>query len=110
MKSNAETILEAIEDLHNQEQIVTRETLSQLTGLKLSSKQQLWLKRSRLLWRLKGMSMGIDSNIVTPKEEALLKMAFRCIRQVCNDSTESSRELGFNATIVTGKQIGRAHV
>ena len=36
MKSNAETILEAIEDLVNQEQIVTRETLSQLTGLKLS--------------------------------------------------------------------------
>ncbi len=36
MKSNAETVLEAIEDLHNQEQIVTRETLSQLTGLKLS--------------------------------------------------------------------------
>ena len=36
MKSNAETILEAIEDLHNQEQIVTRETLSQLTGFKLS--------------------------------------------------------------------------
>lgn len=36
MKSNAETILEAIEDLHNQEQIVTRETLSQLTSLKLS--------------------------------------------------------------------------
>ncbi|MHA3081685.1 hypothetical protein ACX1NX_00560 [Acinetobacter sp. ANC 5383] len=35
-KSNAEAILEAIEDLHNQEQIVTRETLSQLTGLKLS--------------------------------------------------------------------------
>lgn len=36
MKSNAEAILEAIEDLHNMEQIVTRETLSQLTGLKLS--------------------------------------------------------------------------
>ncbi|MEG2265262.1 MAG: hypothetical protein RSC68_13105 [Acinetobacter sp.] len=29
-------MLEAIEDLVNQEQIVTRETLSQLTGLKLS--------------------------------------------------------------------------
>ena len=28
MKSNAETILEAIEDLHNQEQIVTRTTLA----------------------------------------------------------------------------------
>ena len=36
IKSNAEAILEAIEDLHNQEQIVTRETLSQLTELKLS--------------------------------------------------------------------------
>lgn len=36
MKSNAEKILEAIEDLHNQEQIVTRETLSKLTGFKLS--------------------------------------------------------------------------
>ena len=36
MKSNAETILEAIEDLVNQEQIVTRETLAQLTDLKLS--------------------------------------------------------------------------
>ena len=36
MKSNAETILEAIEDLHNQEQIVTRTTLANLTGLQLS--------------------------------------------------------------------------
>ena len=36
MKSNAETILEAIEDLHNQEQIVTRTTLAELTGLQLS--------------------------------------------------------------------------
>ncbi|MCG2572261.1 hypothetical protein LVY74_01650 [Acinetobacter sp. ME22] len=35
-KSNADLILEAIKDLHNQEQIVTRETLSQLTNLKLS--------------------------------------------------------------------------
>ena len=36
MKSNAETILEAIEDLYNQEQIVTRTTLADLTGLQLS--------------------------------------------------------------------------
>ena len=35
-KPNAQAILEAIEDLHNQEQIVTRETLAQLTSLKLS--------------------------------------------------------------------------
>ena len=35
-KPNAQTILEAVEDLHNQEQIVTRETLADLAGLKLS--------------------------------------------------------------------------
>lgn len=35
-KPNAQTILEAIDDLHSQEQIVTRETLSKHTGLKLS--------------------------------------------------------------------------
>lgn len=34
--SNAEIVLEAIQDLHAREQIATRETLSELTGLKLS--------------------------------------------------------------------------
>ena len=35
-RSNARIVLEAIEDLHSQEQIVTRTTLSDLTGLQLS--------------------------------------------------------------------------
>lgn len=35
-KSSSEIVLEAIKDLHAQEQIVTRETLSDLTGLKLT--------------------------------------------------------------------------
>lgn len=34
--SSSALVLEAIQDLHNQEQIVTRETLSDLTGLKLT--------------------------------------------------------------------------
>lgn len=35
-KSNAELVLEAIQDLHAQEQIVTRETLAELLPLKLT--------------------------------------------------------------------------
>lgn len=36
LRSNSQIILEAIEDLHSQEQIVTRTTLADLTGLQLS--------------------------------------------------------------------------
>lgn len=36
-KSTAEIVLEAIQDLHVREQIVTRETLAELTGLKLTT-------------------------------------------------------------------------
>lgn len=35
-KSTTAVVLEAVQDLHAQEQIVTRETLTELTGLKLS--------------------------------------------------------------------------
>lgn len=35
-KSTTALVLEAVQDLHAQEQIVTRETLAELTGLKLS--------------------------------------------------------------------------
>ena len=35
-RSTAEIVFEAIQDLHAREQIVTRETLSELTGLKLT--------------------------------------------------------------------------
>lgn len=34
--TSTQRVLEAIQDLHNQEQIVTRETLAELTGLKLT--------------------------------------------------------------------------
>lgn len=35
-RSNTDIVLEAIQDLHTQEQIVTRETLAEVTGLKLT--------------------------------------------------------------------------
>ena len=82
MKSNAETILEAIEDLHNQEQIVTRETLSQLTGLKLS------IVDDRL-------GHLVDSGQIIRVQRGVFIPA---------PKHRPSRP------IVTGKQIGRAHV
>lgn len=36
-KSTAEIVLEAVQDIHAREQIVTRETLAELTGLKLTT-------------------------------------------------------------------------
>ena len=36
-KSNAEVVLSAVQDLFAREQIVTRETLAELTGLKLTT-------------------------------------------------------------------------
>ena len=36
-KSSAEVVFEAIQDLHSREQIVTRETLADVTGLKLTT-------------------------------------------------------------------------
>lgn len=37
IKSTAETVFEAIQDLHAREQIVTRETLAEMTGLKMTT-------------------------------------------------------------------------
>ena len=36
-KSTAEIVLEAVQDIHAREQIVTRETLAELTGMKLTT-------------------------------------------------------------------------
>lgn len=66
----------------------------------MTEKQERWQKRSRILWRLKGMSMSIpirETNILTTTEIEKLSQAFSLIREVVKDSTQPSRELGFNA-------------
>lgn len=65
----------------------------------MTEKQKRWQKRNRVLWRLKGMSIPYYSGtgILTPVEVEKLTQAFSLIREVVNDSTQSSRELGFNA-------------
>ena len=63
----------------------------------MTEKQLRWQKRNRILWRLKGMVMRIDREVLTPVEVDKLNNAFSIIKSVVDNSTESSIELGFNA-------------
>lgn len=64
----------------------------------MTEKQERWQKRSRILWRLKGIGIPTyETSILTATEIEKLSQAFSLIREVVRDSTESSRELGFNA-------------
>lgn len=71
----------------------------QTTSKNFSPKQELWQRRSRLLWRLKGMKDTLHGNrdIITQSERIQLEAAFGLIADVLRNFTESSRELGFNA-------------
>lgn len=63
----------------------------------MTEKQLKWQKRNRILWRLKGMTMSLDTEVLTPLEADKLKVAFGIIKSVIDNSTQSSIELGFNA-------------
>lgn len=63
----------------------------------MTEKQLRWQKRNRILWRLKGMVMPIDTEVLTPVEVDKLNNAFSIIKSVVDNSTQSSIELGFNA-------------
>ena len=63
----------------------------------MTEKQLRWQKRNRILWRLKGMVMRIDREVLTPVEVDKLNNAFSIIKSVVDNSTQSSIELGFNA-------------
>lgn len=64
-----------------------------------TEKQRKWRARNNILWRLKGMSIPYYSGtgILTSVEVEKLTQAFSLIREVVSNSTQSSRELGFNA-------------
>ena len=64
----------------------------------MTEKQLKWQKRSRILWRLKGMvGFPFEEGVLTSLEHERLNVAFSIIRGVVQDSVESSIELGFNA-------------
>lgn len=64
-----------------------------------TDKQKRWRIRNNILWRLKDMSIPYYSGtgILTSVEVEKLTQAFSLIREVVSNSTQSSRELGFNA-------------
>ncbi len=64
----------------------------------MTEKQLKWQKRSRILFRLKGMTgFSFEEGVLTPLERNELNTALSIIRKIIRDSTESSIELGFNA-------------
>ena len=64
----------------------------------MTEKQLRWQKRSRILFRLKGMTgFSFEEGVLTPLERDELNTAISIIRKIIRDSTESSIELGFNA-------------
>lgn len=64
----------------------------------MTEKQLRWQKRSRILFRLKGMTgFSFGEGVLTPLERNELNTALSIIRKIIRDSTESSIELGFNA-------------
>lgn len=65
----------------------------------MTEKQRRWQERSRILWRLKGMYIvtASSNNILTATETEKISQAMTLIRDVVGNSTQSSRELGFNA-------------
>lgn len=71
----------------------------QTTSKNFSPKQELWQRRSRLLWRLKGMEGTLyhSQDIITQSERIQLNAAFGLIADVLHNFTKSSKELGFNA-------------
>ena len=64
----------------------------------MTEKQLRWQKRSRILFRLKGMTgFSFEEGVLTPLERDELNTALSIIRKIIRDSTESSIELGFDA-------------
>lgn len=65
-----------------------------------TEKQIKWRVRGRTLFEIRGIasrSSIADSMCLTQRERELLREAFNIIQDVVDNSTESSRELGFNA-------------
>lgn len=64
----------------------------------MTEKQLKWQKRNRILWRLKGITgFSFEEGVVTSFEKNKLNTALSIIREVIQNSTKSSIELGFNA-------------
>ena len=95
-RPTAETILEAIQDLHAREQIVTREILAELTGLKLTTIDD------RLGYLLdNGRIRRVQRGVFVPMEQH--KPARPISRTLCPDGT-TVLEIGDAVMILTPRE------
>ena len=95
-KSNAEIVLEAVQDLFAREQIVTRETLSELTGLKLTTIDD------RLGYLLdNGRIRRVQRGVFVPLEQH--KPARPISRTICPDGT-TVLEVGDTVMILSPRE------
>ena len=95
-RPTAETILEAIQDLHAREQIVTRETLAEVTGLKLTTIDD------RLGYLLdNGRIRRVQRGVFVPMEQH--KPARPISRTLCPDGT-TVLEIGETVMILSPRE------
>ncbi|ENO79684.1 hypothetical protein [Thauera sp. 63] len=95
-RSTAETILEAIQDLHAREQVVTREILAEVTGLKLTTIDD------RLGYLLdNGKIRRVQRGVFVPMEQH--KPARPISRTLCPDGT-TVLEVGDTVMILTPRE------
>ena len=95
-KSNAEIVLSAVQDLFAREQIVTRETLAELTGLKLTTIDD------RLGYLLdNGRIRRVQRGVFVPMEQH--KPARPISRTLCPDGT-TVLEVGDTVMILTPRE------
>ncbi len=95
-KSNAEIVLSAVQDLFAREQIVTRETLAELTGLKLSTIDD------RLGYLLdNGKIRRVQRGVFVPLEQH--KPARPISRTLCPDGT-TVLEVGDTVMILSPRE------
>ena len=95
-RSTAETILEAIQDLHAREQVVTREILAEVTGLKLTTIDD------RLGYLLdNGKIRRVQRGVFVPMEQH--KPARPISRTLCPDGT-TVLEIGDTVMILSPRE------
>ena len=65
----------------------------------MSHKQEVWLKRNQILWRVKGAVIISSSSkeVLTDRERELIYIINSARQEIIDNSINSSRELGFNA-------------
>ena len=95
-KSNAEIVLSAVQDLFAREQIVTRETLAELTGLKLTT---IYDRLGYLLDN--GRIRRVQRGVFVPLEQH--KPARPISRTLCPDGT-TVLEIGDAVMILTPRE------